>query len=441
MQDLNQQDDFLLATPSRGRVRFFISVNVGILLVLLFAGSLFFAFSVNQYKTRKINELTAFQVQKLNVLEARLEAVLKSLGSVSVNTGVATSFPVQNQSELFERFWEGGEEFTYVTDRNGKLISSNSHTYSDANLSRAIDSTAKRFAPAAQGNSIMLEKSAFEYSVVAFKPIAGTDFVIFVESNAGGRLGLVKPIFGDLVFAFALTVFLAFIFGEILSARFSKYLADKVAVLDDLKIRLPSQDPIPLSQEFNLLGSNIRSLSAFLGREVDRAQKNERAKVDAEKLLKFVGMSPGNAIIHREVALFLSNIIDTKLKLSVSFHRVSLKDVDFSVDENRGIFDRTELLSVGVARTSPFCESISFDEALAKKLLHFSESSKPELISESLALFPVFCDEKQKLYLLVSGSKVRSLTNEEIGWVDFACDVYRLSFGTNPGTELDQFVG
>jgi hypothetical protein len=401
-------------------------MSLVVLLILSFSMTLSLVISLHQYRLQKTDSLSEFQIQKLRVTESRLKDYLTRRQESAGSLLKVKPSGSKNNAE-FKDFWEGGEELTYITDIEGKLIASNSDSFEGANLKRALQSTAKSLVPSNQSSSVLLENSAFEHSIVAYSVLEGTNLVIFVESNAGGRFRLLRPMLGSIMFALIFLIFMCVIMSEVLSNRFSNYLANLVAVFDETNSDSNPASITPLSSEFAIIETHFAKLSSFLKEKALQASMNEIAKSALESFMERLNENPDDGQLHKEIALFLKKVISQHLRLTISLYEFDGIQESFSGTSVFSRITKMNLMRSGIPAEVLLSESALSEGWKTDDTIKFSKNWRPELITETEVRFPIAHDTHRVFFLLVSGSGIKNMPKADVQWIVLACSIYGLS--------------
>lgn len=426
MTDLHQQNELRPDVAPRLVIPFLGKMTLVILMMLIFAMTLFLVISLEQYRIQKTDLLSEFQIQKLRVTESRLRAFLTRRQDSTSLPPQAELKGSQNNGE-FADFWEGGEELTYLTDHQGNLVASNADSFEGANLMRALQTTAKQLAPSNQSASVLRERSAFAQSIVAYSPLEGTNLVVFVESNTEGKLRLLRVSVGHILVGLIFVIFLGIVLSEVFSNKFSNYLAELVSVFDDINFNSHHESSSPLSAEFEILENHFTSLSSLLKESAAQAGLSEEAKSALVTLVEKLNGNFDSKKMHKELSSFLAKVLNKDLRLTIALYECDRMLESFSSAAAFPKIQKIFLMRSGFPADELKAESSHKESWKIEDTIRFSKNWKPELITENEVRFPIAHNTTQVFFLLLSGSGIKTLPKAYVQWIVLGCNAYGLS--------------
>lgn len=445
--------------------------RLSILSVLLsgLAFSMVAQVAVNAYRSYKESMLGSFQQQKTEVIEARLRAYLMErtnavvyertklpfsldeFGTKKLPRGqelvvgfvkgqaavmgvhIGTQVWVRQLGQL-ETFWEGGEDFTYVTTRTGALVASNKSFVSNANQENALAKADAFQRGLGEAGYRFVRNSAFENSLVAFMPVAGTNLTIFAETSVAGYLQILRSFSVGMFSALLFVAYFAYMAAVFLSMRFQGTLGALVSVLDKLEA---GKEVIPVDtslHEVEILQARLLELGKHLRARSCELQWNENAKVaffDAVSVLS-------SSFTRRELFYGFAKATFTML----SDESPSLSLVLYTIGE-RNVTGKSEMRKVFLMLSGILVAEPQFREVLNEgwdvaDSQEFAAHGAAELVSEREVRFPVCYGNQAIGFLLCTGQGMSELSRTKLEWISLLCDALSMGFVLVPVGKRDQ---
>ncbi|MEY4064560.1 MAG: hypothetical protein RIR26_768 [Pseudomonadota bacterium] len=441
--------------------------SVVVMVAVGFGLSLVTQLAIHGYRSHKESLLGEFLTQKAKVIEARLQAhLLERSGSVrraadqwDAEFGKSELLPLTRQDELivfkrngsvyvagwdspdeiwlrdldgFRQFWEGGEEFSFITDSSGTVLGSNKEFVEGANADAAFKKTPQMFSLVERELPQIAfgEDLGFSQSAAVRLPVKGTNLVLYSETGVSGYLRVLRKLSGGMLSAFVFVAFFSFAFAGFAATRLSAGLNAVVMRYQALErgSDVPSLSP-PLS-ELSFLNEKLSLVAMKMRARFIENSKSASIKEDLLALLDFMptASTAQEFLVHGAnsmAKLLAEECLSPSLTL---YFFANPSHDDASQEVKSKIFKKMFLMLSGIPVAEPSLRDVGNEGWSVEDAWNFCGRHQSELVSESEVRFPVVCGEDRIGFLLCSGKGVNTLSRMKLEWLMLMSDVIALGY-------------
>lgn len=440
--------------------------SVVLMLVVGFGLSLVAQLGIHNYKRHKEDLLGDFLIQKAKVLEARLQAhfmersgadvrspqqLLNELKTFGISTlpaaGRIMVFPAQDKifatgwegdSQTWIRdmdglreLWEGGEEFSFITDENGKVMGSNRDFVESADAERAFKKSPVIFGPELKNPEIAFGESlAFANSAVVRIPVRNTNLILYSEISISGYLRLLRKLSGGGLSVFVFVAFTAFALAGVAANRISEGLSSILMRYQLIERGAQSSQMSPSLSEFSLLNERLALIAMKTRSRFLENSQSAGIKENALALLEKLSNSQSQSDFLAHSALCLAKIIEDECRAPSLILYVFTEPPEKQDDPRSELpaLKKMYLMLSGIPVAEPVFRDVANEGWNIQESIAFCSKSQTQLLSDVEVRFPVVCGDQRIGFLLCSGKGINTLSKMKLEWLILMSDVLALGY-------------
>jgi hypothetical protein len=441
--------------------------SVVVMIAVGFGLSIVAQLGLQSYRRHKEDLLSDFLIQKAKVIEARLQAhllarsgairlspeqgarqlkqygqsALPEFGRIIVFLAKDRVFAAGWDSEFelwlrdmegFRPLWEGGEEFSFLTDGKRNVLGSNKDFIEAAAAERAFSKVPQLFQSESKSpvQVVFGEELAFMNSAAVRIPVRGTNLVLYSETSVSGYMRVLRKLSGGMLSVFVFVAFTTFALAGFAANWISEGLSSILARYQLLEKGVQSPPITPSMNELSFLNEKFSFIAMKTRTRFLENAQSAGIKENVLSLFEKISSAQCKEEFLADCATSVAAVIEKECRAPslvlylFPTQEGSIEGRTADVPALRKMF----LMLSGIRVAQPVFREVSNEGWNLEESAAFCGKSQSQLLSDNEVRFPVVCGDERIGFLLCSGQGVNTLSKMKLEWLLLLCDVMALGY-------------